>query len=359
MTIGTRVKTGTLLISGILALLASCATLQEDQMVATPDDVLESELVTLEKRIIPLDTDPSEKKIEDVKAYAQSLEERPVQDAVFSARLAAWSGRLYLLDGNEKQARIRLEKATSLSPGEASAAVLASRLETDPAAKLSQLEAAARLSDEPGLIILEQALVHYGLNEYREAVASFDEGLNLLPSYYGDTYSPLREQAWKLVNLDKETPSATALLAAKDEITWAEALELTQSETPLLDFLTGGDSWSAEKLFPAAISRGLLPSPEVMKLDPGTRVVRGTAAWYLWHLNSVYRSQPGLLIMYTSVMFAEDKSPIDDVPITAPWFDSVLGCVEWEFMTLADGKNFIPWQAVSGADFLLMLSAVQ
>ncbi|MBN2509749.1 MAG: hypothetical protein JXB03_05705 [Spirochaetales bacterium] len=347
------------LVCVLIAALFSCATLQEDQMVNTADDILETELEELEKLIIPLDMDPSSGNLAKARAFTDELESRPVQDTVFIARLAAWSGRLFVLENKPKEARDRLETALSLSPGEPAAAVLQSRLTADPAQKITDLETAGRLSGDPGLIILEKALVHYAAGSYREAVAGFDESLQMLPSYYAQTYGSLRDQAWNLVNLDEETSPAAAELAGKSEITWAEALDLTQESTSLLDFLTGGDTWQTAKIFPAVMGRGLLPAPEVMELSPQTRVVRGTAAWFLWHLNSVYRAQPGLLIMYSSVMFAEDASPIDDVPITAPWFDSVLGCVEWEFMTLADGKNFIPWQAVSGSDFYQMLKSLE
>jgi hypothetical protein len=49
------------------------------------------------------------------------------------------------------------------------------------------------------------------------------------------------------------------------------------------------------------------------------------------------------------------RSPVGDLPMDSPFFDSILGCVEWEFMNLPDGRNFFPEERIRGSAFLDML----
>jgi hypothetical protein len=46
---------------------------------------------------------------------------------------------------------------------------------------------------------------------------------------------------------------------------------------------------------------------------------------------------------------------VDDLPLLSPFFDSILGCVETEFMSLPDGRNFHPDEKIRGAEILTIL----
>jgi hypothetical protein len=83
-----------------------------------------------------------------------------------------------------------------------------------------------------------------------------------------------------------------------------------------------------------------------------TTLLRGGAAWYLWHLLAENRGR-ALLVRYSSRY--PDRSPIPDLERHSAFFDSVLGCVERQFMALPDGRNFQAVLPVSGSDFLAML----
>jgi hypothetical protein len=49
------------------------------------------------------------------------------------------------------------------------------------------------------------------------------------------------------------------------------------------------------------------------------------------------------------------RSPVADMPLNSPFFDSILGCVEMEFMSLPDGRNFVPNEKIQGSAYLVML----
>jgi hypothetical protein len=53
------------------------------------------------------------------------------------------------------------------------------------------------------------------------------------------------------------------------------------------------------------------------------------------------------------------RSPIADLPLLSPFFDSIMGCVESEYMALPDGRNFAPAEQIRGAEFLTMLKKLK
>jgi hypothetical protein len=55
---------------------------------------------------------------------------------------------------------------------------------------------------------------------------------------------------------------------------------------------------------------------------------------------------------------ANPRSPIADIPALSPFFDSILGCVETEFLSLPDGRNFRPTQFIRGAELLTILKKI-
>jgi hypothetical protein len=55
---------------------------------------------------------------------------------------------------------------------------------------------------------------------------------------------------------------------------------------------------------------------------------------------------------------ANPRSPIADIPPLSLFFDSILGCVETEFLSLPDGRNFKPAQFVRGTELLAVLKKI-
>jgi hypothetical protein len=52
------------------------------------------------------------------------------------------------------------------------------------------------------------------------------------------------------------------------------------------------------------------------------------------------------------------RSPIADIPPLSPFFDSILGCVETELISLPDGRNFKPEEPIRGSEFLSALKKI-
>jgi hypothetical protein len=205
---------------------------------------------------------------------------------------------------------------------------------------------------------------------FAEAAAAFDTAFILKANLvYRNTYQPDRERAWELRNTDTAAGSKAAAIVDRESLNWGDLIELTKSETDLLRFLTAGRDWPAAELFTRLLERSFIPYTQDVTANewPHTKprldeqVSRAGVSWFLWHLYAENRADRGLLTRYSARYAARQnpRSPIADLPILSPFFDSILGCVESEFMALPDGRNFIPAGPVRGAELLAILKKIQ
>jgi hypothetical protein len=226
-------------------------------------------------------------------------------------------------------------------------------------------------TDGAGEFQIEKGRALLELNRFAEAAAAFDLAFSLLEAkpFYREVYGPARNRAFDLKDLAGTEDGKTMTLAQQDGVTWKDLVEITQSETDLLRFLTAGRDWPAEEIFSRLLDRSFIPYtqdtaltewPEA-KPKSGEEVLRSGAAWFIWHLYAENRANRGLLSRYSSryANTPNAKSPIDDLPLFSPFFDSVLGCVESEFMSLPDGKNFIPGEKLRGSLLLAILKKLE
>ena len=88
---------------------------------------------------------------------------------------------------------------------------------------------------------------------------------------------------------------------------------------------------------------------------------RSGAAWFIWHLYAEARGDRSLLTRYSArySSTAVSRNPIPDIPLLSPFFDSILGCVETEFLSLPDGRNFIGQDIITAVEFLSALKKIR
>jgi hypothetical protein len=218
-----------------------------------------------------------------------------------------------------------------------------------------------------GELLIERGRLFLGQNRFSEAGASFEAAFSLLTEkpFYRENYQFHRDRAWALRNVGEGIGARTVEIAGQDGISWLDILEITKTETELLRFLTAGRNWSNDEIFRMLLERSFIPlSQDVNQINwpkstprPDEIVLRSGTAWYLWHLYSENRANRGLLSRYSSryANMPNARSPVGDLPMDSPFFDSILGCVEWEFMNLPDGRNFFPEERIRGSAFLDML----
>ncbi|MDR1566011.1 MAG: hypothetical protein LBS48_01850 [Treponema sp.] len=374
-------KRGTVLTGSFLfflgaLLVLSCQSVQKDLLVSGMDESGRINIAELEETIVRLESAPAENTLAGARRRIGEMEKQAVPDAEFQALLAAWSGRLSILEGRSADAQRELKRSQTLSPGNWPSVVLQARLEKDRQKRLGiihealakeELGLAKNAGDHegPGELGIEEGRILLELNRYAEAVAAFDLAFILLEKkpFYRETSRAGRDRAWELRNL--EAGSKTVEIVQREGITWNDLIEITKSETDFLRFITAGRDWPVDEIFNRLLERSFVPATQDITLIewpatvPGSdeTVLRSGAAWFLWHIHAENRANRGLLSRYSS-RYANSlnaRSPIGDLPLLSPFFDSILGCVESEFMSLSDGKNFFPDEKVRGSAYFGML----
>ena len=347
--------------------LASCQSMQKDIMVSSADEKTYSGLAEIEELVIKLDGAGADRE-GLVRARRQISDlEGSVADPDFEGLLAAWSGRLFLMEGRSSDAQREYRKSENLSPRNLPSQILNIRMERDVPTRLSLVDQSLQTEGSLGELLAERGRILFDMNRFSEAVAALDSAFIILEAkpYYEEAYGLFRDKAWELRELEQGSVNRTVEIARQGEITWRELIEITRNETDLLRFITAGRDWPVETLFNNLLDRSFIPYTQdttlsewpLSKPSSSDQVLRSGAAWFLWHLNAENRANRGLLTRYSS-RFANTpnaRSPIADIDLSSPFLDSILGCVESEFMSLPDGRNFMGGQRVRGSEFLSML----
>jgi len=370
-------KFQTVIIFVIAAFLSACTTVK-DLTVSLQGGKTEKNLTAVEEAIVPLEAVGANearnkaKEITSARELVIQMEKEGSADADYSGRLLAWSGRLAILEGKYSEAVRLYRQSNSVSPGSIPAIVLSIRLEGDPSKKLEIIEKELALLSQRSLGIgelnIEKGHTLVDLKRFSEAVGAFDiafsSGIN---NVYKDSYGKERDSAWELRNATGVNAGSLNLLG-RESITWSDCITLAKNETQLLRFITGGRNITDAELFTRLVDRAFIPYTQditvtqwpMAKPKPEEAVTRAGAAFFIWHLYAEARGDRGILSRYSAryATGTKPRSPIADTPPLSPFFDSILGCVETEFLSLPDGKNFRPTQFIKGAELLTILKKI-
>jgi len=344
---------------------------------------VDNSLSRIEAAVVPLEvsggSEGRNRRQNDVTSARQlinSMERHAAADAYFSGKLIAWSGRLAIIEGKYSEAQRLHRQSNTVSPGNMTAIILGIRLEGDPLKRLEMIErelvilgprSASTLAGI-GELNIERGRALLEAERYLEAAGAFDvafaAGLN---EVYNKNYAANRNQAWELRN-STGVAAGTRDLLGRDAISWNDCIALARNETQLLRFLTAGRNLSDAELFNRLVERGFIPSTQDITIrewsDARPRandnVTRAGAAWFIWHLHAEARGDRTLLTRYSTrfATGANPRSPIADVPALSPFFDSILGCVETEFLSLPDGRNFRPGHVIRASELLAILRRI-
>lgn len=357
----------------IAVLLSSCKS-TGDISHNTQRSQIEGDLVKLEAAIIPIEAGSKQGDIASVRRMITSMERDAVVDVDFSAKLTAWSGRLAIIEGRYSEAQRLYRQSSAASAGNIPSIILSIRLEGDPAKRMEIIEKELALIRQVtsaagyGELQIERGRALFELSRFSESAGSFDAAFaSGLQSVYRENYLALRNQAWELRNTSGVAAGTLGALS-QETITWNDCITLVKNETQLLRFLTGGRDVSNTDLYTRLTERSFIPFTQDITINnwPANRppinqsVTRSGAAWLIWRLYAENRADRSLLTRYSTryATGANPRSPIADVPPLSPFFDSILGCVETEFLSLPDGRNFNPAQYIRAAEMLAILKRI-
>jgi tetratricopeptide (TPR) repeat protein len=359
-------------------LFSACVSLQNDISINNSKDQTDANLAKIEAAIVPLEAAGGtearrrQSEINSARQMITGMEREASADADFSGKLIAWSGRLAILEGRYSEAQRLYRQSIAVSPGNLPSVILNIRLEGDPSKRLEiierELAAAGQRAAGVGELYIERGRSLFELNRFSEAAGAFDtafsSGLNVV---YSESYGADRSRAWELRNT-AGVAAGTLNMLGRDSISWNDCITIAKNETQLLRFITGGRNLTDAELFSRLFDRAFIPVIQDITVNdwPGTRpnagdiVTRAGAAWFVWHLYAEARADRSLLTRYSAryATGTNPRSPITDVPPLSPFFDSILGCVETEFLSLIDGRNFRPSQPIRGAELLSILRRI-
>jgi len=360
------------------ALFSACVSMQKDISISSQMTETDKNLARIESAVVPLEASGGtearrrQSEVSSARQLITSMERETSTDADYSGKLTAWSGRLAIIEGRYSEAQRLYRQSSAASPGNIPSVILGIRLEGDPSKKLEIIERELALTNLNaagiGELNIERGRSLIELNRFSEAAGAFDIAFssNLNP-VYRENYIAERDRAWELRNTSG-VGAGTLVMLGRESITWNDCITLAKNETQLLRFITGGRDIANAELFNRLVERAFIPYTQDISVNewptakPRTdeTVTRAGAAWFIWHLYAEARADRGLLTRY-SARYAtgnNPRSPIADIPALSPFFDSILGSVETEYLSLPDGRNFRPVQPIRGVELLTILRRI-
>ena len=338
----------------LLPLLFSCTSLQQDvniEQVSYSAEVLSFEerfaFIDADSFLPATDSEAEKENRERVEKFVsdidKALEDNSVQKAS-RARLFALAGKAYLVSGSKSKASAMYEKSVSEYKGDTQGVILAHRLGL---LSTSNIEEKVNEVSERNLLVLERAINLFQQKRYADSVAKFDESFLSLAEFYQAAYGKIRNLSWNFRNIDADSDSAELL--SLPEITVSQMLSIAKGKSDFLYNLAGGKKMSDREFYYKVSSTGLLDSvsAESPRVESDEKASKYLSARFLWNLYNA-RKKSANPKKYSEKF---KKSPVMDLQLDSPDFDAVLGCVEGEFMSLEDGRNFYGEKTVSGTEF--------
>jgi len=337
----------------VVLALASCQTVPQDRQAASggEEDLLKLDAVELQLLDLRLTPDPAG--LASVRAELQRSADRIGASRLYQARTAGLQGQAALLAGDPSSARAFADKAVRLSDVEDGGWLVRAALEPDVSKRLALLEVGLARSDRKSRLLCERGEALLRQARYGEAAQDLDEGLRGLDERYRSLYGADLDRALSLAQAQRNAGSSNGAIeseAVEGPLTMRAMVERAFTATRLLTTFSAQARPSYESAKASLVAAGLLLQPDA---PPSSSCARKDVAYFLWRIILHAERNPKLEGQYRKKF---TTSPVPDVPIDSPWFEAVLGVVEREVMDLPDGVHFVPDAAVSGIEYLQMLS---
>lgn len=351
-------KKGLFLVFCIGILFFSCVSMQDDLIVnsAYEGNALYDKYIS---RIVYFDGAQFRGELDKpaVEAFLTEIEGVLASNSLSRKERAFFtgiSGRCNLLLGRNSIAEDLSKEALGLQKGEPQALILYLRL-MPPSERISVLPDLILQSDSSYPLQVEKALSLFLLSDFSSALAAFDSAFINLPEYYRESYSYVRDLCWSLKDGVKTGDAGINKALNSSSLTLDEMMIITSSQSSLLEPVIGGKTLSVNELIRMADAAGFFDNQESGgrgRSDFSGKISRQLCARFLWNVYVRNMGDPGLQNRYYARYEKYGRSPLEDVGLENPDFNSIIGCTEKEIMSLPDGSRFYPERIVSGADFL-------
>ena len=176
---------------------SGCQSTRKDIVLSGADEKAFAELEKIEETLVKLDGEGAGREKLALPRQQITALEGSVADKDFQALLAAWSGRLYLMEGRSSDAQREYRRSQNISPLNIPSQILAFRLEQDLSRRLSMIDRSLDTEGPLGELLIERARTLFAMNRFSEAVATFDAAFFSLSEkpYYREAYVTFRNKA--------------------------------------------------------------------------------------------------------------------------------------------------------------------
>lgn len=347
----------------IALLFTSCTTLQEDIYYSSSEiDFAYQSVEEYENLYVEIDSDKitrnniSAAQINSLILKINNAAKAAHQEPAVKARLSSLEGLLYLMAGKKTNAQECFKIAKAAQPADQYCQILGIKLERDNETQLKKLDELLQIEEDNALANLEKSKILFALNNTSEAVAAMDKALlQFTNPYYVEKYTELKELMWTTYE------NSSSVDIKNRPVTPVRAVEITMSNSPLLNFFTAGMKIKTTALIKNLEKQGFFSAATDSNNQKKTsktflnasELNRQMVSRFLWNLYIANIGNPDYKTQYSKI-FVENQqleSPLPDVSIQNKDFDAVLGCVEHEIMDLKDGIHFDPFSTVSEAEF--------
>jgi len=152
---------------------------------------------------------------------------------------------------------------------------LEARLERNFEQRLALLEASLKTAEGQARLQAERGRVLLSERRYADALAAFDASLPFLSDAYEQAFGAERRRALALRDAEAPSEGGASYLSDKP-LTLQNMAAMTQGESSLVDFLTGGKTWAAGLLYDRLRNGGYYPDSVA---EGSATVRRGDAAF--------------------------------------------------------------------------------
>jgi tetratricopeptide (TPR) repeat protein len=337
-----------------LASIISCASV-ENRYVESLDkeDIREIKNVELSLLDYRFSKDPV--LLLKIEARLNELLAGSIPNKEYKARLLGFQGQVLFYKNDIKalpQAIARIERE---SAQEARIFILKALLDNDRQKQIYILIEGLDKTDEKGLIALSLAEAYFEADDFRRALARYDEAFTNLDPKYRAYYQKKRDLAFQFMDRTAIKIETREILA-KNELTTADVLLLTLKETRFFETVAQDKNIAPEVLAFRLKEKGFFG-----KSNPGVKEImkRRDIAIMLLAILAYLENNPKLLEQSSGLHPGEYSSPVPDVLVNDDCYNAVIVLVQREIMDLPDGKNFFPNRSMSGLDYLNVLKKLK
>ncbi|RPJ05995.1 MAG: hypothetical protein EHM28_10975 [Spirochaetaceae bacterium] len=298
--------------------------------------------------------DPSQ--LDKIEKSISEMLATPILSKALKGKLLAMNAELYFYRGKQALSAEQLAISAQADPEGERLFLTKCIIEKDPATKIKILEEGYGKSESHTFIAVFLAELYFSQDNYKQAVAMYDEALRILPIRYRIYYQQNRDTAFQFMGQPAQPKDLTAITRV-GVLNIEQTITTIIANTSYLDPVTSRKDIPAKELLISLYEHNYFQNSNLLLESP---ILRKDIAYLLLHVVVSLENDP-ILLTRAGEKYRDSgrRSPIADVAVSDYFFDAAFVLVEREIMELPDGTNFYPEKTLSGLDLMGILDRLR